>query len=159
MRFLLALLLASLLATVGCTATAVVAPPEPGVPLPQSTVPVTEDLILPAQPGLNPVETGRQLLEAGGRRWLEPPIPVLVREMPYSEARQWLPMLSEGGEAYWGAQTSVYFIIYKGVWVPTDPGGGPDRPPVTSPGCLMVLFRASDGALIAAGDSACPGQQ
>ncbi len=124
---------------------------------PSPDLKATADLpiMTPAQMGLDPVQTGRQLLEAGGRRWLESPAPVFVQQMSYGEAHQWIPMLSEEGDQFWGTQTSVWLVILKGRWAPTDSA----QASVTYDGCLLVLFRSADGQFIAAGDSLCPGQQ
>lgn len=110
------------------------------------------------QPGLDPVQTGKRLLEAGERRWLETPVPVVVQKMSFAEAHKWIPMLSEEGDRFWGSETPVWLVVFKGAWIPVDPAQ-PNLPPVTYPGCLLVLFRAADGNLIAAGDTLCPGQQ
>ena len=115
-------------------------------------------LTAPMQSGLDPVQIGKQLLEEGGRRWLETPVPVVVKKMSYAEAHNWIPMLSQEGDQFWGSETPVWLVVLKGSWIPNDPAQANPQL-VTYPGCLLVLFRAADGRLIAEGDSLCSGQQ
>ncbi len=115
----------------------------------------------PMQPGLDPVATAKQLLDAAYPPvWLEGPTAVLTQQMTYAEARKWVPAMSPEGEQYWGSQTSVWLVIMKGRWqlLPYGQTQGPPAPTVYD-GCLLVLFKAADGTLIANGDSLCPGQQ
>ncbi len=106
------------------------------------------------------MQTAKQLLDAAYPPvWREGPTPAFVQQMTYAEARQVMPVLSEEGEQIWGAQTSVWLVIFKGRWqlLPYGQTQGPPAPTVYD-GCLLVLFRASDGSPIANGDTVCPGQ-
>jgi hypothetical protein len=128
-------------------------------PAPPPAVPATAEAphIANVPPPSDPVEHGRQLLEAGGRHWPQPPFAVLRQQMSYAEAHKWIPMLSEEGDAFWGSGTPVWLVIFKGPWIPDAPVQTEPQP-IKYPGCVLVLFRASDGSLIAAGDTVCPGE-
>lgn len=77
--------------------------------------------------------------------------------MSYAQARKWMPVLSEEGEQIWGRETGVWLVIFKGRWqlLPYGQTQGTPQPSIYD-GCLLVLFKASDGSLIANGDTLCP---
>ncbi len=156
MRFLYPLFcLCIIILAAGCSASGIAAS---FVPPPQPTADESSP-VAPVAAALNPVETARQLLDAAYPPvWLDGPTPALVQQMTFTEARQVMPALSEEAEQVWGRQTSVWLVIFKGRWqlLPYGQTQGPPAPAIYD-GCLLVLFRASDGSLIANGDTACPG--
>ncbi len=156
MRFLYSLLLSTILFLMaGCSAPPIATPVAPS---PQGTVDKYPAGSLVT--GLNPVAVGRQILETnGGARFLESPIPVLVQQMSYSDAHQYIPTLDEAQDQLWSPDRSVWLVIFRARWelMPMGPPGATLQPN-TFDGCLLVLFTADDGRLIAMGDSRCPGQ-
>ncbi len=149
------LFLCIVILTAGCSAYSTTTPV---VPPPQATVDTSPMAPVPA--GLNPVETARRLLDAAYPPvWLDGPTPALVQQMTFADARKVMPVLSEEAEQVWGRQTSVWLVIFKGRWqlLPYGQTQGPPAPTIYD-GCLLVLFRASDGSPIANGDTVCPGQ-
>ncbi len=145
MRTLFGLLIASTVILTACAA------PRPATSVAAGIQPTAEEASVPA--GLDPVQTAHQLLEAGDWRWLDAPNPLIVRQMSYSEAHKWLPMLSNEGYGTWGPGTSMWFVVFKGRWGTTDPQA------VNYEGCLFVLFTANEGRLVATGTTHCPGEQ
>ncbi len=151
MRYLYALSLAYLMIlAAGCSASQPAATIEL-VPTPTPDVAIS----MPMNAGLDPVQTGLQLLASADWRQLESPAAVDVRQMTYVEARQLIPMLSEEGEQFWGRETPLWLVVYRGRWGSSDPAQINAQP---YEGCLFVLFRAADGKMIATGTTACPGQ-
>ena len=143
MRFLYSFLFSGIvILAAGCSASSTAAPVEAGN---QPTA------------AADPVQTGKQLLEAADWRWLDAPNPVVVQQMSYAEAHKRIPMLSEEYQ-FWGSQTSVWLVVFKGRWGSMDPAQA-NAQSVTYEGCLWVLFRAADGSLIAMGTTLCPGQE
>ena len=132
-----------------------------GCSAPTGAAPIQQDSqSAPAQPGPDPVQTAKTLAEGQGQlHWLEPPTAYVVQQMTYGEAHKHIPMLSEDGDQFWGSQTSVWLVALRGRWelTPIDPAQAHPQA-VPYEGCSFVLFRAADGALIAMGDTTCPGK-
>ncbi len=166
MRSTHVLLVSIVLVLTGCAApkSAPIVEPSPQPSAEPAASPQLETAAPPMPPvSADPyaVQTGRRLLdEAYPPVWLEGPQPVFAQQMTYAEAHKWLPMLSQEGDQVWGKETPVWLVIFKGRWQLLPYGQSQGTPaPTVYDGCLMVLFRAADGKLIANGDSLCPGQQ
>ncbi len=95
-------------------------------------------------------------LEEQGFKWTEPPRAVLVEEMSYEQAKA---MIGHGDTdadyQFTPRETRVWFVIVQGKWT-LEPMGPPGAAPIPYEGCLLRVFMARDGSLLAAGDSVCP---
>ncbi len=127
-----------------------------------TATPTAAPLVRPYQPGTpmlsqaDAMAAAERDLDEQGFKWTQPPRAVLVQEMSYEEAKA----LIGHGDAdadyqFTPRETRVWFVIYQGKWT-LEPMGPPGAPPNAYEGCLLRVFMARDGSVLAAGDSLCP---
>jgi hypothetical protein len=103
------------------------------------------------------IVAGKLFEERGGIQWTASPDAVLTEQLSYAEAVKWIGV-GDGEYERWPQETRVWFVVFKGSWLlaPFDPTAANPSASLHYEGCIFSLFTASDGELMAIGDSVCP---